>query len=134
MTPEIILSVISGAVAIFVAAVTFLKWRQEKRIQAKNLQKLEDEELAAAVRIEVLKESVAIKGAQDALTLMERMLAVAAASESKLQIKVAAQAEQISHLEDENQSLKARVRAQDQVIDDLRCRIESLEKKDENNG
>lgn len=139
MSLELLLAIASGIIASLAAYVNLRKWIQERRLQALNIEAIEDRKLVEVIHSEVSKESVAIRGAQEAVTLMERMLDVAAQSEAKLQKKVEIQSDKIAHLEDENESLKRRVREheklvceQDKIIQDLTSRLEVLEKKDAN--
>jgi predicted RNase H-like nuclease (RuvC/YqgF family) len=128
MSIEIVFSIVSGVVAIAAVLINWRKWRQEQRAYKRSLDELEDKKLVEIIHSEVSKESIAIRGAQEAVELMERMLAVAAASEAKLQEKVQRQAVQIQHLEEENELLKRKVSEQSRTIEKLQCRLETLEK------
>lgn len=137
MSIEIIATIIASAVAVIGVYVNWRKWRQEKRKNELDMDKLEDQKLIEIIHSEMGKDTIAIKGAQEAVTLMERMLAVAAQSEAKLQERVAQQAVRITHLEDENELLKtklreqeSKLREQERVNKDLTCRLEALENKE----
>lgn len=129
MAIELILSISAGTAAIIGVYINYRKWRQEKKTNERTLKDLEDKDLVTLIHSEVTRESLAIKGAQEAVSLMERMLAVAAQSEQKLQDKVQRQQERIQHLEEENEKLKCRIKDQDKTILDMTRRLEALENK-----
>lgn len=120
MEPGTAIAIGSLLVAAIAVLINFVKWRREEKDK-------DESELGTTIRSEIEKSSLSITGAQGAVELMQRMLDVAATSESKLQIKVTQQAIRIEALEAENETQRKCIREQNHKIEDQQRQIAALE-------
>lgn len=110
----------SLAIAAFAVLINFVKWRREEKDR-------DESELSTTIRSEIEKSSLSITGAKGAVELMQRMLDVTAASETKLQERVRLQADRIEALETENAEQKICIKKLLAQNEDLERRLASLE-------
>lgn len=121
MELSVVIAGLSMLIAAVVGFVTLIRYLNERRTEKRELRE-------QATKAKAERDSIAVKGAENALLVMERMLKLSSESEEKLRCKVIELESTVEDLKETINKKSRRIAELETIIDDMERRLSYVER------